>query len=142
MLESATLRDWCEEIDDVVLQCEAALDPHPDEEKNIVRQLCRLLREAPECVAGVFVSFDDDQLGPYFALDACEKVFLLMCERIGVMLSRSSSGWAHATIGIGALGIERSFSKENSLPLALAGAISLAALDVLEKSTGLPPRLN
>lgn len=133
-MNEANYPSWCEEIDDVVIQCDEALRPAPEDVQIIIRQFCRLLGNAPGTVKDFLEDPGRDIYEPLLSQDACEKVLLLTCERVGIMVSRpGSSGISMATVAIGELDVECSFSSKSSLALALTGALCLSAISILNK---------
>ncbi|MBX7483189.1 hypothetical protein [Qipengyuania qiaonensis] len=122
---------WYEELDEFLTRCEEPPAPTGDHSHAMVLQLFDLLHQAPDSMRQHFEPPADAVAKPLFESRALEQILLLTTERVGTMTSRSQSGYAIATVALPELGIEKTFSSENCLALAMTGAIAAAALAII-----------
>ena len=87
-------------------------------------------------------SFDESLMAALFKANALECILFDLSSKVGVLVSNAPEGRKIATIGIRGLGIERTFTNMNSLPVAFAAAVATAALDVWESDHATRSRTN
>ena len=123
-----------EETDDLILECDHIREPGRKEVIDKIRRLSALIERAPETVKTHIRNFDESRMEVLLSAAAYEQTLLDLCLTPSVMLTRNPQRFALATVAIPSLSVERTFSTKNSLPLALAGAIGLAILDIIARS--------
>lgn len=133
---------WCERADDVVLQCDASFTQNEEDAEVILLQFIDLFTVLPSCLEAHFCLEDSDQAKAMAKSGSLEALLFKMSKSGDLSVVRDSSGMATATVLFQEPRIEQKFTNRNSVALAMAGAIILAALGVIAQSGELADAIN
>lgn len=133
---------WYEVVNELFQRCGGAVAPTDDEVADAVRQLQRSLMQAPKCVKTYFNALSAEEFEALLAQGAFESMLLRGTQRVGMMFSRSPSGLAVATVSITDPTIERSCYCDQSLAMAMTGAVAAFSMAVVELERHTPLSIN